>query len=91
MKDPVYEKFVMESFDLLPSNQYILVRVIPGCFRFAKMCLCQIIDLLSRCSSRYLTSSSKGTGLSSYGECDVDRLGIVSFHSPFLKPVSDCS
>jgi hypothetical protein len=46
-----------ESFDLRPSNQYILVRVIPCCFCFAKMCLCQV-SLLSRCSPRYLTSSS---------------------------------
>jgi hypothetical protein len=30
----------------------------PSCFRFAKMCLCQV-SLLSRCSSRYLTSSSR--------------------------------
>jgi hypothetical protein len=28
---------LVESFDLLPSNQYILVRVIPSCFRFPKM------------------------------------------------------
>jgi hypothetical protein len=32
----------MESFDLRPSNQYILVGVIPSCFRFEKMFLCQI-------------------------------------------------
>jgi hypothetical protein len=30
------------SFDLRPSNQYILVRVIPSCFCFTKMCLCQV-------------------------------------------------
>jgi hypothetical protein len=39
--------------DSRPSNQYILVRVIPSCFRFAKMCLCQV-RLLSRCSPRCL-------------------------------------
>jgi hypothetical protein len=33
---------LVESFEFRPSNQYILVRVIPSCFRFAKMCLCQI-------------------------------------------------
>jgi hypothetical protein len=33
---------LVESFDLRPSSQYILVRVIPSCFRFAKMCLCQV-------------------------------------------------
>jgi hypothetical protein len=27
---------LVESFDLRPSNQYILVRVIPSSFRFAK-------------------------------------------------------
>jgi hypothetical protein len=30
----------VESFDLRPSNQYTLVRVIPSCFRFTKMYLC---------------------------------------------------
>jgi hypothetical protein len=32
----------IESFDLHPSIKFILVRVIPSCFRFAKMCLCQV-------------------------------------------------
>jgi hypothetical protein len=47
---------VIESFDWHPSNQYLLVRAIPSCFRLATMCLCQV-SLLSRCSPRYLTSS----------------------------------
>jgi hypothetical protein len=47
------------NFDFHPSNQLILVMVIPSCFRFAKMCLRQV-SLLSRCSLRYLTSSSRG-------------------------------
>jgi hypothetical protein len=47
---------LVESSNFCPTNQYILVRVIPSCFRFAKMCLCQV-SLLSRCSARYLTSS----------------------------------
>jgi hypothetical protein len=51
---------LVESFDFRPSNQYILVRVILSCFRFAKMCLCQV-SLLSRYSPRYLTSSSWGS------------------------------
>jgi hypothetical protein len=51
---------LVERFDLRPSNQYILVRVIPSCFRFAKMCLGQV-GLLSRRSPRYLTSSSWGS------------------------------
>jgi hypothetical protein len=51
---------LVESFDLHPSNQYILVRVIPNRFRFAKMCLCQV-SLLSSCRPRYLTSSSWGS------------------------------
>jgi hypothetical protein len=38
----IYEKFVVESCDLCPSSQYILVRVIPSCFHFAKICLCQV-------------------------------------------------
>jgi hypothetical protein len=47
---------LVENFDLRPSNQYILMRVISSCFRFVKMCLCQV-SLLSRCSPGYLTSS----------------------------------
>jgi hypothetical protein len=42
----------VECFDLRPSNQCILVRVIPSCFHLTKMCLCQV-SLLSRCSPRY--------------------------------------
>jgi hypothetical protein len=56
----IYEKFVALLFDLHPSNQYILVRVIPICFHFAKMCLSQV-SLLSRCRLRYLTSFSWGS------------------------------
>jgi hypothetical protein len=41
---------LVESFDSRPSNQYILVKVIPSCFRFAKMCLCE-------CSSEVLCAS----------------------------------
>jgi hypothetical protein len=47
---------LVESFDLRPSNQYVLMRVIPSSFRFAKMCLCQV-RLLLMCSTRYMTSS----------------------------------
>jgi hypothetical protein len=42
---------LVESFDLRPSNQYILVRVNSSSLRLAKMCLCQV-SLLSRCSPR---------------------------------------
>jgi hypothetical protein len=51
--------FLVEGFDLCPSNQYILVRVSPSCFCFAKMFLCQV-SLLSRCNPRYLASYSWG-------------------------------
>jgi hypothetical protein len=37
-----------------------LVRVIPRCFRLAKMCLCHV-SRLSRCKPRYLTSSAWGS------------------------------
>jgi uncharacterized membrane protein len=42
---------LVDSFDFRPRNQYILVRAIPSCFRFAKLCLCQV-SLLSRYSPR---------------------------------------
>jgi hypothetical protein len=89
---------LVEGVDFRPSNQYILVRVVPSCFRFAKMCLCQVSLLLS-CSPRYLTSS--------WGSCtlfiwtgghvslrvvnvtwiDLDSLAFI-LH--FLKPVLNC-
>jgi hypothetical protein len=49
-----------ESCDFCPSNQYILVRVTPRCFRLVKMWCCQV-SFLSRCSPRYLTWSSQGS------------------------------
>jgi hypothetical protein len=45
----------VESFDLRPNYQYILLKAIPSCFRLVKICLCQV-SLLSRCSPRYLTN-----------------------------------
>jgi hypothetical protein len=41
---------------LIFTIHFDFVRVIPSCFRFAKMCLCQV-SLLSRCSPRDLISS----------------------------------
>jgi hypothetical protein len=46
---------LVKTFDLHPGNQYILVRVIPSCFRFTKMFLYQA-SFLSRCSPRNVTS-----------------------------------
>jgi hypothetical protein len=40
---------LVESYDLHLSSQYILVTVIPSCFHYGKMCLCQV-SLLLRCS-----------------------------------------
>jgi hypothetical protein len=65
----------VQSFDLRPSNKYILVRAIPSCFRLVKMCLCQV-SLLSRCSPRCLreldiVDVQQGTRSSSRGECGV--------------------
>jgi hypothetical protein len=52
---------LVESFDFRPSNQYILVRVIPSCFRFAKLHLWKV-SLPPRCSPRYLAYSLGGGG-----------------------------
>jgi hypothetical protein len=51
---------LQQNFDWCLSNRYIWVREIPSCFRFTKMFLCQV-SVLSRCSPRYLTSSSWGS------------------------------
>jgi hypothetical protein len=50
----------MEYFDLCLSNQEMLVNVVPSCFHFAKMRLCQV-SLLLRRGLKYLTSSSWGS------------------------------
>jgi hypothetical protein len=57
---------LVESLDLHTSTRYILVRVIPSCLQFMKMCLCQV-SLLSRCIPRYFTSSSWGVAHCLYG------------------------
>jgi hypothetical protein len=49
--------FLVESCDLCLSSQYILVRVIPSCFHFVKICLC-LVSLLSMCSLRFFKFSS---------------------------------
>jgi hypothetical protein len=84
----------VESFDFRPSYKCILVRAISSYLRFAKTCFCQV-NLLSRYSPRYLTSSWGSYTLFiwtggrffffSHSECDVDQLGSVSFHHPFLN------
>jgi hypothetical protein len=94
---------LVESFDFRPSNQYILMMVIPSCLRFATICLYQV-SLLSRCSLRYLTSSSWGSctlfiwtgggGQVSFRVVNITwidlDLGFVVFDSPFFKPVLNC-
>jgi hypothetical protein len=70
---------LVESFDLRPRNQYILVRVISSCFRFAKICLCQA-SLLSRCSPRYFTFSWESWTLFMWTEGHVSlRVGNVTW------------
>jgi hypothetical protein len=51
----------VESLDLSPSNQYILVRVIPSCFHSVKMCLRQVIVTNQRA---YLQDHSLETAVS---------------------------
>jgi hypothetical protein len=93
----VDEEFVVyKEFGLRPSNQYILVKAIPSCFRLMKMCLCQV-SLLSR-SCHFL--------LGGVAHCYMDRgggtfffFGVVSvtwidlnplaFVVHFFKPVLD--
>jgi hypothetical protein len=55
-----------------------LVRVIPSCFRFAKMCFSFLGEL-------HVVYTERGACFSSCGEFDVDRLGSISFYSQFLN------
>jgi hypothetical protein len=89
---------LVESFDLRPSNHYILMRVIANCFHFAKMCLCQVC-LLSSCSPKYLTSSRGSCTLFVWtgGHVSLRVLNItwieldsLAFILHFYKPVLNC-
>jgi hypothetical protein len=90
----------VESFELRPSNQYILMRVIRSCFRFVKICFApdkspvkvqlEILDIFFL-GELHIVYMDRGARFLSYGESDVYQFGSVSFHSPFSKPVSDCS
>jgi hypothetical protein len=74
---------LVESFDLCPSNQYILMRMIPSCFRFAKMCFVpgkspvkvqpKILDIFLR--ELHIVYMYRGARFSS-------RSGFLGFH-PF--------
>jgi hypothetical protein len=64
----------MESFDLLPTNQYILVRVVPSCVHFVNICLNQI-SLLSSCSPKILDIfflRKLYVGYANYNDVDSD-------------------
>jgi hypothetical protein len=75
------------------------VWLLPSCFCFAKMCLCQV-SLLSRCSRRYLTSSLWGSctlfmwmeGHISLQAVKVMRVDLepLAFILNFFKPVLNC-
>jgi hypothetical protein len=90
---------LLESFDLRPSNQHILVKVIPSCFHFAKMCFCQL-SLLSKCSPRYLISSSRGSCtlfIWTRGHVSLRVVNVIwidldslAFILPFFLTVLDC-
>jgi len=49
--------FSIDSCDLLPSSQYILLNWIRSCFRLVNMCFLQF-NLRSRCGPKYLASSA---------------------------------
>jgi hypothetical protein len=76
----------VERIDLRPSKQYILVRVIPSCFRFSEINLCQV-SVLARSNPRYFAFSSWGVlrflikreHVSLRDECDVHRLDPLVF------------
>jgi hypothetical protein len=77
---------LVESFDLRPSNHYILVRVIPGYFRFAKMCLCQVSLLSDGNIIHYLTNSMELSTLKSFPAFYVTRRFITVFtRAPHLS------
>jgi hypothetical protein len=90
--------FFVESFDLRPSNQYILVRVITSCF-FKNVIVpgespvkvqSEILDFFFL-GVLHIVYKNRGARLFSCCDRNMDGLASVSFHSPFLKPVLDCN
>jgi hypothetical protein len=75
---------LVESFDLRPSNQYVLVRVFPSCFRFC--------ENVSRCSPRYLSSSWESCALLIWtgGHVSLRVVDPLSFIFQFLKKFRNC-
>jgi hypothetical protein len=81
---------LIESLDLRPSNQYILVSESLICLRFAKMCVpgkaavkmkSKVFDMvLLRCL--HIIYMERWARFWSCSECHMDRLSFISFNSP---------
>jgi hypothetical protein len=90
----INKTYSYDCWCIVLSDPYVyFLRVIPSCFRFAYMCLCQV-SLLSSCSSRYLISFSWGSCTLFIGprirlflrnEYCVKLLVSVTFQSSFLN------
>jgi hypothetical protein len=86
---------LVETFNLHTSSQYILLRAIPSCCRFAKVCLRQV-SLLLEYSPKLLTSpwmcctrtAGEGVLMVNTTFTDLDSLACI-LH--ILKPALDCS
>jgi hypothetical protein len=81
---------LIESLDLRPSNQYILLSESPSCLRLEKMCVpgkaaiemkSKVFDMLLL---RYLhiIYMDRWARVSSCSECHIDRLSLIGFNSP---------
>jgi hypothetical protein len=77
----------VESFDLCPSNQHILARMSPCCFRVAKMSLRQI-NLLSKYRPRNVTSSSESCTLLIWKGGGHVYLRMVNVTCPDMDPLA---
>jgi hypothetical protein len=77
---------LLERFDLCPSNQYILVRVIPSVSNvlvpFKSPVKVQPEILYIFLGGIAYCIYGPGAHFFSCSECDMDQLGSVSFHSP---------
>jgi hypothetical protein len=73
----------VETSEFRPSKQYIFLRVIPSCLRFAKMCLCQVSLLLL--GDLHTVYMDQEPCFPSCSESDVDPFWSVSFRSSFLN------
>jgi hypothetical protein len=85
---------LIESLDLRPSNQYVLVSECPSCLSLEKMCVPgkAAVEMKSKVFDMVLLRywniiyMDRWARFSSCSECHMDRLSLIGFNSPITWP-----